>query len=101
MIVEYVRYTIPPERRDRFEAAYGAAQAALRASPECLGYELARCADDASSYVLRIEWTSAEGHLSGFRKSPEFGSFFAAVRPFVDAISEMRHYERTPIRSAR
>ena len=40
MIVEYVRYSIPADRREAFEGGYGEAQAALAASPHCLGYEL-------------------------------------------------------------
>jgi quinol monooxygenase YgiN len=98
MIVEYVRYAIPAERRDAFESGYGSAAAALDASPHCLSYELARCAEDATQYVLRIEWDSAEGHLQGFRGSPEFRTFFAAIRPFVGEIAEMRHYEPTAVR---
>ncbi len=47
--------------------------------------------------MLRIEWDSAEGHLQGFRSSPEFREFFANVRPYVGAIAEMRHYEATPV----
>lgn len=101
MIVEYIRYTIPPERRDAFEAGYGGAQAVLAASPHCLGWELCRCRDEPSSYILRIEWDSAEGHMQGFRKSPEFPAFFAAVRPFYNDIQEMRHYELTAVRSER
>jgi hypothetical protein len=42
--------------------------------------------------VVRIEWDSEEGHLSGFRRSSEFRSFFEAVGPFVNDIAEMRHY---------
>jgi quinol monooxygenase YgiN len=44
-------------------------------------------------YIVRIEWDSAEGHLAGFRTSPEFRSFFAAVRPYVANIEEMHHYD--------
>ena len=98
MIVEYIRYAIPEGRRNAFERGYGEAQAALSASPHCLAYELARCTEDPSRYTLRIEWDSAEGHLQGFRTSPEFRTFFAAVRPFVGDIEEMRHYEPTPVR---
>ena len=47
--------------------------------------------------MLRIEWDSAEGHLQGFRRSPEFQRFFAAVRPYVGDIAEMRHYAPTPL----
>src|SRR5262249_15841314 len=75
MIVEYIRYRLPSERCVEFEQAYGLAAESLRASPHCLAYELTRCTDDATCYVLRIEWDSAEGHLQGFRASPEFRTF--------------------------
>ena len=97
MIVEYIRYLVADGQRSGFEAAYERAQAALWTSPHCLAWELARCAEDPGQYVLRIEWDSHEGHLRGFRGSPEFRDFFAAVGPFVTAIQEMRHYEPTAV----
>lgn len=97
MIVEYIRYTIDAEQRDAFERGYAQAQTALLASPHCFGYELAQCVEDQGSYILRIEWDSIEGHLQGFRTSPEFRDFFAAIRPFVNNIAEMRHYAITAI----
>ena len=97
VIVEYIRYQIPAAEQTAFEEAYIAAEGPLRTSPHCLGWELARCAEDPTQYVLRIEWDSAEGHLQGFRTSPEFRDFFTAVRPFVDNIQEMRHYEVTTV----
>jgi quinol monooxygenase YgiN len=98
MIVEYIRYQVPAERREAFEEAYGAAQASLAASPHCLPWELARCSEDAGQYTLRIEWDSAEGHMQGFRQGPHFGAFLAAVRPFIPDIAEMRHYAQTAVR---
>ena len=99
MIVEYIRYALKEHDGDQLVAAYGRAQEELRASPNALAWELTRCADDPSSYILRIEWDSAEGHMSGFRKGPQFPGFFAAIRPFVGEIAEMRHYEPTPVAS--
>jgi quinol monooxygenase YgiN len=99
MIVEYIRYTIPAEQQASFESAYAQARLPLDASPHCLGYELSRCVDEPSAYTLRIEWDSAEGHLRGFRGSPEFRAFFAAVGPYVGNIAEMRHYEPTGVGS--
>jgi hemoglobin len=93
MIVEYIRYRIPESDAGAFEDAYRSAAAALEASPHCERYEVARCSEDPGAYTVRIEWDSAEGHLHGFRGSPEFGSFFAAVRPYVARIDEMRHYD--------
>jgi quinol monooxygenase YgiN len=53
--------------------------------------------EEPTSFILRIEWDSVEGHMEGFRKSPEFRAFFASVRPFVGQLEEMRHYERTGV----
>ena len=101
MIVEYIRYTIEASRQEEFTASYETAAKSLRDSQHCLGYELSRCTEAHESYVLRILWDSADGHLKGFRTSPEFKSFFAAIQPFVKDIAEMRHYELTPIRWTR
>jgi hypothetical protein len=46
---------------------------------------------------LRIEWDSVDGHMQGFRSSPEFRTFFAAIRPYIGDIQEMRHYEKTAV----
>ena len=91
MVVEYIRYEV--EDGEAFIAAYQAAGASLDASKHCLAYDLTRCAEEPKSFILRIEWDSTEGHLGGFRTSPEFGPFFAAVKPYLAAIREMRHYE--------
>ncbi len=97
MIVEYIRYTIDAARAEAFEQAYATASKSLQESPHCLGYELSRCTEAPESWMLRILWDSAHGHLEGFRKSAQFRSFFAAIQPYVKDIGEMRHYERTPI----
>ena len=48
--------------------------------------------DDNTQFILRIEWTSAEDHMEGFRNSPEFHEFFGCIRQYVKMITEMRHY---------
>jgi heme-degrading monooxygenase HmoA len=97
VVVEYIRYRIPAGHQARFEAAYRDAAGSLDASGHCLAYELSHGVEESERYILRIEWDSLEGHEQGFRRSPEFRRFFAAVRPFVDQIEEMRHYNVTPI----
>lgn len=99
MIVEYIRYSVPAESHEEFERAWSAAQTVLREAPECLEYEVAHGVEDPNSYVVRIEWSSLVDH-EGFRQSPRFAGFLAAVRPFLDRIQEMRHYQRTAIASA-
>jgi quinol monooxygenase YgiN len=97
MIVEYIRYEI--DDAEAFLRAYEQARAALDSSRHCLAYELARCVEAPSSFILKIEWDSVEGHMQGFRKSPQFAEFLAAVRPFIGSIAEMRHYEVTAVAS--
>jgi truncated hemoglobin YjbI/quinol monooxygenase YgiN len=99
MIVEYVRYRLEKSDAAAFEAAYQRASEWLRASPHCLGYELARSEKEPARYTLRIHWDSAEGHLQGFRRSEHFRAFFAEIKPFIAEIEEMEHYRRTPVRS--
>ena len=95
MVVEYIRYAVPVEQAAAFEDAYATAAAILAADEHCLGYEICRGIEHPDRYVVRIEWDSVEGHEQGFRRSPRFGDFFAAVKPFYDAIEEMTHYEPT------
>ena len=97
MVLEYVRYVVPAERSDEFEAAYGRAQEALSVSEHCRRWELARGVEEPENYILRIEWDSLEGHEQGFRGSPEFKGFFEAVKPFFGQIQEMKHYEVTGV----
>lgn len=93
MIIEYIRYRIPEQQATAFLQAYKQAQHALQASPHCLRYELSRCLEEPARHVLRIEWDSVEGHLQGFRRSEHFRVFLGHVRPFVEHIEEMQHYE--------
>ncbi|MFI1382203.1 group II truncated hemoglobin [Embleya sp. NPDC020886] len=97
MIVEYIRYTIAEADGSEFEAAYARAAESLAAAPECVDYELSRCREEASAYILRIRWSSTDAHLNGFRKGEYFAAFFAAIRPYVTAIEEMRHYAVTDV----
>jgi len=104
MIVEYIRYKLdklseesPESVSGSFEAAYRAASSSLDASPHCVGYELSRCLEEQDRYILRIEWDSLEGHLTGFRRAAEFAPFLAAIKPYIGQIEEMQHYALTPI----
>jgi len=101
MIVEYIRYRLEPESIDAFLAAYSEAQEHLRASPHCVGYEISQCSDAPQVFVVRIEWTSHDAHLKGFRASPNFPPFLRAIGAFVKSIEEMRHYDVTRIRWVR
>ena len=81
MIVEYARYNIGRKPQALFERVYEKAGEILGSSGHCLRYELSHCKEKPENYILRIEWDSEDGHLKGFRTSPEFKTFFALVQP--------------------
>jgi quinol monooxygenase YgiN len=86
------RQPLHPEHR-RSEQADRRAAAALDASEQCERYEVSRCSDDPTQYVVRIEWDTERDTPVGFRRSPEFRRFFEAVGPYVHDIDEMRDYQ--------
>jgi quinol monooxygenase YgiN len=96
--IEDMRYKISKERQREFELAYEKAEKALQTSSHCINYDLSHCIEKPEHYILRIEWDSLEGHMKGFRSSPEFQAFFEAVKPFFNDIEEMQHYELTHIK---
>ena len=93
MVVEYIRYTIDAARAERFEQAYRRSGGALTASPHCEHYEVSRCTEDPTQYVVRIEWDSEEGHPDRLSTELRVPRLLEAVGPFVHDIEEMRHYQ--------
>lgn len=97
MTIEYIRYKVDATQREAFIDAYRKAAIQLNASEYCQGYELSECEEEPGQFILRIEWTSTEEHMNGFRKSNEFKAFYLNVKPFFTNIEEMRHYRLTDI----
>ena len=101
MSIEYIRYNIGEKSHAEFVSAYEAAAKSLDESKYCHGYELTQCEEEPERYILRIDWTSTEEHLQGFRKSSEFKSFVPHIRPFIEDVEEMQHYKKTAVCSER
>lgn len=95
--VEYVRYQLTDHEPQEFIAAYKEAGKHLAEAPECTGFQLAQCAEDPASLILRINWESEEAHMNGFRKGPHFPPFLKLIGPFIKEIAEMRHYTPTEV----
>lgn len=95
--VEIIRYTIASDQQAQFISSYEQAGLVLRKSPYCLGYEMLHGVDEPQHFVIRIHWTSVDDHLKGFRNSEEFRAFFQLVKPYYNAIEEMKHYENTVV----
>ncbi len=97
MIVEYIRYHIDASQLSTFVEAYKQASSILDNSNFCLGYELSECEEENGRFIMRIEWTSTVDHLAGFRGSDAYQDFLHIVRPYIDKVKEMRHYQLTDV----
>lgn len=93
MIIEYIRYRIATDKQQQFIDAIESACKILADYPDCLNYELTHCEEDKENFIWRIEWTSVDKHLNGFRKSKEFEHFFQLVKSFFSDVQEMNHYK--------
>jgi heme-degrading monooxygenase HmoA len=92
MIVELAQLTITPGRESEFEAAFKDAIKWAADSQGYLAHELRRSLENPGRYVLRIEWATLEDHTIGFRGSPAFTQWRAAVGPFFDSAPVVEHF---------
>ena len=93
MTTEVIRYRVKEGEEEAFRQAYRDGGVFLERSPECLGYDVLQGVEEPQRFVVLIRWKSVERHLEGFRKGPDFPAFFTAVKPFFEAIEEMKHYQ--------
>jgi quinol monooxygenase YgiN len=94
MSIEYIRFKIEEENCKDFIKTIRQACEIIADYPDCLNYEVTRCEEDALLFIWRIEWTSTNAHINGFRKHKTFESFYKLMQPFINSISEMNHYKK-------
>jgi quinol monooxygenase YgiN len=94
MITELIRYELPADQVEPFLAAYREALRHLLADGHCYGAEVLHGVEAPTRVVIRIEWDSIEGHEAHFTNGPNFEPFIAPLRPYLQHIVEMAHYER-------
>jgi hemoglobin len=99
MVTEYIRYKIQNEKIVQFVEDYKNAALELDKSRYCKDFDLTQCVDEKTDFILRIVWTSTADHMEKFRNSPEFLTFFSCIKPYLENILEMRHYEYTDVRA--
>ena len=80
MIVEYSSPSIQSKRADAFRGSSPLRGGeVLQADPRCLSYDISQCFEEPIHFVVRIEWSSLDDHLEGFRKDLAFRNFFALM----------------------
>ena len=93
MILEHAPLDVIPGQEFAFEAAFGAAQAIISASPGFRSLRLSRGVERPNRYLLLVEWERLEDHTQGFRGSPEYERWRQLLHHFYDPFPTVEHYE--------
>ncbi len=94
MILEAVVLPVRPGREAEFEAAFAEASSLIASREGYAGHELHRGIEQPNHYLLLVTWETLEAHTVGFRGSPAYKRWSAALHHFYDPFPEVEHYER-------
>jgi heme-degrading monooxygenase HmoA len=93
MITEHAELPIIPGREEEFETAFASATHIIAASPGFGGLTLSRNHERPSTYLLLVQWATLDDHETGFRKSPAYEDWKAALHHFYSPAATVEHYE--------
>lgn len=92
MILERAELPVIPGREAEFEAAFAGARHLPAEIEGFRSLRLVRGVESPSLYVLLIEWDSVEAHEQGFRRSPQYAEWRAALHHFYDPFPVVEHF---------
>ncbi|HEX4163499.1 MAG TPA: antibiotic biosynthesis monooxygenase [Acidimicrobiales bacterium] len=93
MITEHALLEVVPGREPEFVAAMEQAKSLIAASPGFLSLRVERCVERASCFLLLVEWENLKDHTQGFRGSPAYQQWRAALHHFYDPFPVVEHFE--------
>jgi heme-degrading monooxygenase HmoA len=93
VITEHALLEVVPGRELEFAAAMGQAKSLIAASPGFLSLRVERCVERANRFLLLVEWETLEDHIQGFRGSPAYEEWRAALHHFYDPFPVVEHFE--------
>ncbi len=93
MITEHAVLDVIPGQEAAFEAAFAQAKPLIAGSAGFRSLRLERCVEQASRYLLLVEWDTIEDHVKGFRGSPVYEEWRKLLHHFYDPFPTVEHYE--------
>jgi heme-degrading monooxygenase HmoA len=90
---EHALLEVLPGREDEFVSAMEAAKAHIAGSPGFVSLRVERCLERPNCFLLLVEWDSLEHHTEGFRGSPAYEEWRAALHHFYDPFPLVEHFE--------
>ncbi|HWF16415.1 MAG TPA: antibiotic biosynthesis monooxygenase [Acidimicrobiales bacterium] len=93
MITEHAVLEVLPGRELEFTASMERAKSLIAASPGFVALRVERCVERPSRFLLLVEWERLEDHTEGFRGSPAYDEWRAALHHFYDPFPVVEHFE--------
>ncbi len=93
MITEHALLDVVPGRELEFVGAMEHAKSLIAASPGFVSLRIERCVERPSRFLLLVEWERLEDHTEGFRGSPAYEEWRAALHHFYDPFPVVEHFE--------
>jgi heme-degrading monooxygenase HmoA len=93
VIIEHALLEVIPGREDAFVEAMDAAKALIAGSPGFVSLRVERCVERPNGFLLLVEWERLEDHTEGFRGSPAYEEWRAALHHFYDPFPVVEHFE--------
>lgn len=94
MITEHALLQVVPGREDEFVVAMERAKEIIAASPGFISLRVERGIERPGCFLLLVEWEHLDDHTTGFRGSPAYEEWRAALHHFYDPFPIVEHYER-------
>ncbi len=92
MILEHAVLEVIPGQEAAFEEAFAMAKNIIAAASGFRSLRLSRCLEEASRYLLLVEWDRLEDHTEGFRGSAEYQTWRHLLHRFYDPFPTVEHY---------
>ena len=93
MITEHALLEVIPGREADFVESMRAAKALIAGSPGFVSLRVERCVERPTCFLLLVEWERLEDHTLGFRGSPAYEEWRAALHHFYDPFPVVEHFE--------
>jgi heme-degrading monooxygenase HmoA len=93
VITEHALLNVISGREEEFLEAMERAKALIAASPGFVSLRLERGIERPSCFLLLVQWERLADHTEGFRGSPAYAEWRAALHHFYDPFPLVEHFE--------